>query len=166
MAQNEKSKLNVNRLLAFLVGGLLVFGVMSLTVVKSVRTENTELTEALDVSRYEAGRLLSGAEAQFAAGDFVEARASLEALIENQPGSAEAVEGRTLLVAVQTAISEAEARWEQELPGIRDAWSAEMAAKLLADSDDVRAKLESEMEATINAAWERAKADVRSDWEN
>ena len=166
MAQSEKTKVNVNRVVAFLAGGLLVFAVMSLTVVRNLRSENTELTEALDVSTYEAGRLLTAAQAQFAAGEYVKAGASLEALLENQPGSAEAEEGRTLLVAVQTAISEANARWEQELPGIRDAWSAELVEKLLADSDDAREKLESDMEATINEAWERAKADVKADWED
>lgn len=45
--------LNIDRALAFLAGGRLVFAVMSFTVVNNINTENEELSEALDTSRFE-----------------------------------------------------------------------------------------------------------------
>lgn len=165
MALSEKTKLNVNRVLAFLAGGLLVFAVLSVTVLSNVRTDNAELTDALDTSRYEAGRLLSDARAQLAAGDYKKAALSLESLVENQPGSPEAVEGRDLLVTIETARAEADARWAAAMPALRDAWSAEKAATLHAEADAARAKLDASMEETIDQAWERAETTIRSEWE-
>jgi len=161
----EKGKLNVNRVLAFLAGGLLVFAVMSLTVVSTVRKENESLTEALDVSQFEAGRLLADAQAHYSAQNYGKATDSLETLFENQPGSAEAATGRALLLAMETEVSEADARWEAALPGVLAAWSVEKAAALRMESDSAREKLETDMEATLSQAWEQAMAAVRSEWE-
>ncbi len=165
MAQTEKTKLNLNRVLAFLAGGLLVFGVMSITVLSSVRTENEELTDALDTSRYEAGRLLADAQAHHAAGDNREAVSSLESLIENQPGSPEAVDGRELLVTIEALRAEADARWNAAMPALREAWSAERAATLRAEWDADRAKLEASIQDSIDQAWDRAESKVRTEWE-
>lgn len=165
MAQSEKTRLNVNRVLSLLVGGVLVFALMSVTVVSNVRTENEELTDALDTSRYEAGRLLADAQAQLAARDFKKAISSLESLVENQPGSPEAAEGRALLVTIRTQRTEADARWEAAMPAIRDAWAAERATTLRAEADAARAKLEASMQERIDEAWGGAEAKVRSEWE-
>ena len=162
---NEKTKININRILAFLAGGLLVFAVMSVTVVNRARKDNEALSAQLDVSRFEAGRLLSDAQAQFAARDYTSAITSLNRLVENQPGSPEAVTGRALLIEIRDAVSDADARWEEALPGIREAWSTEMAARLLAESDAARVALEAGMDATVREAWERAAAGIRRDWE-
>lgn len=127
MGKKEKRTLIMNRVVSFLAGGLIVFAVMSFTVVNSANAENAELSKALDTSQFEAGRLLDDAKAQLSTGDYTEAEASLTALL---------------------------ARVEQE----------SVAAELRAEFDEDRAKFESELEATINEAWEKALSDVRVEW--
>jgi hypothetical protein len=165
MESNQKNVL-VNRIVSFLVGGVLVFAVMSFTVVRNARSENVGLTSALDSSRYEAGRLLADAEAELDAREYEAARASLEALFANQPGSEESVQGRLLLVTVNDRERNADARWEDALPGIRESWSAEMAAELRAEADTVHADTLSGIDAKVLEAWSRAEDEVRSAFED
>lgn len=66
---NQKN-ITLNRIVSFLAGGLLIFTIMSFSVVNKLKTQNTELAKALDTSIYEAGRLLADAKALFTAGDF------------------------------------------------------------------------------------------------
>ena len=165
MIKNEKTKLYVNRIVAFLLGGLLMFAVMSFTVVKNVKTQNAEITSALDTSRYEAGRLLEDAKAQLASGDYSEAKQSLTTLFENQPGSAEAAEGKKLMPTIETAEVKADEQWEAALPDIREQWSKNMKADLREKADAERAKLESEMDTRIAQAWDKEKEQIREEWE-
>ena len=164
MEKNEKRTLIINRVVSFVAGALLVFAVMSFTVVRSANAENAELSQALDTSRFEAGRLLEDAKAQLSSGDYKEAEASLTALFANQPGSPEATEGKALLAMVEQEAAEADQRWEAALPSIREEWTEAMAAELRAEFEEDRAKFESDLEATINTAWEKARSDVRATW--
>ena len=164
MEKNEKRTLIINRVVSFVAGALLVFAVMSFTVVRSANAENEELSQALDTSRFEAGRLLEDAKAQLSSGDYKEAEASLTALFANQPGSPEATEGKALLAMVEQEAAEADQRWEAALPSIREEWTQAMAAELRAEFEEDRAKFESDLEATINTAWEKARSDVRATW--
>jgi len=165
MRMNEKNRLTINRIVAMLAGGLLVFAVMSFTVVNSANSRIDELSQALDSSRYEAGRLLADAEEQFAAGNYEQAGTSLATLFEHQPGSAEAAEGKTLLIAIENAETEANAQWEAALPAIRTQWTADLTAKLRAESVAARAELEENMESTVGQEWVKAVDDVREKWE-
>ncbi|MFO7781045.1 MAG: hypothetical protein R6W94_05400 [Spirochaetia bacterium] len=133
MEHSEKRTLIINRVLAFLVGGLLVFAVMSFTVVRTANTENDELSSALDTSRFEAGRLLEDAKAQLSSGDYDEAVATLTSLFANQPGSPEATEGKALLATVEDEAASADLRWEAALPALREQWSETMEAELRAE---------------------------------
>lgn len=164
MEKNEKRTLIINRVVSFIAGGLLVFAVMSFTVVSSANAENEELSKALDTSRFEAGRLLDDAEAQLSSGEYEEAKASLTALFANQPGSPEATEGKALLARVEQEAAAADQRWEAALPSLREEWADAMALELRTKFDEDRAKFESELEATINEAWEKARTDVRAAW--
>ncbi|NBB89988.1 MAG: hypothetical protein GVY23_02145 [Spirochaetes bacterium] len=164
MEKNEKRTMFINRVLSFAAGGLLVFAVMSFTVVNSAKAENKELSQALDTSRFEAGRLLEDARAQLSAGDYEEAEASLTVLFANQPGSPEATEGKALLATVKQEAAAADQRWEAALPSIRKEWTETMAAELRAELEANRAKFENDLEATINKAWEKARSDVRVEW--
>jgi hypothetical protein len=163
--KNENLRLNVNRVVSFLAGGLLVFAVMSFTVVNTANNQNTELTKTLDTSRYEAGRLLADAKAQLASRDYAKARSSLATLFEKQSGSTETVEGRKLLPTIETAEKAANAKWEAAMAGIQKKWTGDMAVELRAKSDKARAQLEKDLNDTINQEWEKAKAKVREDWE-
>ncbi|HHT80800.1 MAG TPA: hypothetical protein VJ869_03285 [Sphaerochaeta sp.] len=161
-----KDNLLVNRIIALLIGGLLVFAIMSLTVVKTGNKENAQLSVALDEERYEAGRLLADAKIQFENKNYSASKATLEKLFIYQPGSSEAAEGKTLLAGINKASEAASARWEAALPQVKDDWSQAMATKLRAQSEKERADMETNLEKTIDQAWNKAKDGVRKDWEN
>ena len=141
-----------------------MFAIMSFTVVSTLKTENEELTKALDTSRYEAGRLLEDAKAQLEAGNYSEAKSTLETLFENQPGSEEAAEGRKLLVTVEDKEMAADKRWEAALPEIREEWFANMAERLRVESNEEREELEKNMNKIITEEWEKAKSKIREKW--
>ena len=160
---NQKTII-LNRAAAFLAGGLLVFAIMSFTVVSTVKKQNTELEKTLDISRYEAGRLLSDAREQFTAGDFEGAKLSLNNLFDNQPGSKEAAEGKILLPEIETKEKAVNAMWETALPGVKSEWRKSKALELRAEWDADRVKLEKTIESKIDLAWEKAKYGIRSEW--
>lgn len=164
MEKNEGRTMFINRVVSFLVGGLLVFAVMSFTVVNNVNAENEELAEALDTSRFEAERLLEDAKAQLSNRDYAEAEASLTVLFANQPGSDEATEGRALLAQVEEQQATADSRWEAALPSIREQWTETMVAEIRAKADADRVELENELEETVNEAWDDAISEVRESW--
>ena len=161
--KNPKSVI-LNRIVSFLAGGLLVFAVMSFTVVSKLKVQNTELENSLDTSRFEAGRLLADAQAQFLDGDFEKAKLSLTTLIENQPGSREAAEGRDLFPKVETAEAAIISKWESALPEIQAEWRNNMASQLRAEWDADRVKLDNELESKIDQAWDKAIDGIRSEW--
>lgn len=160
-----KDNLLVNRIIALLVGGLIVFAIMSLTVVQTGKKANAELAIALDTSRYEAGRLLSDAQAQSESKDYDASKESLEELFLYQPGSTEAEEGKLLLTSIETAEEDATAKWEIAKSQVKEDWSLAMAADLRAESDKERADMEADLEDTIDQAWNKAKSEVRDTWE-
>lgn len=165
MTKTERMKLYAGRIGLFLAGGLLVFAVMSFTVVKTANKQNEQLSKTLDISRYEAGRLLADAEAQFENRNYSKAKESLTTLFANQPGSEEAVEGKALMVTVENAELASNAKWEAAMPGIKQEWGEALAAEMRAKSDAERADLEENMDETINKEWDKAKAKIRETWE-
>ena len=158
MSMNEKTRMTVNRVVALLAGGLLVFAVMSFSVVSNANARIDELSQALDTSRHEAGRLLADAEEQLAAGDYARATRSLETLFEHQPGSAEATEGRALLITVKSQEQETNARWDAAVPEIRAQWTADYAANF-------RAEMEENMDKKTSDEWAKVANDIREAWE-
>ena len=162
---NFKENLLLNRIVALLIGGLLVCAIMSLTVVKTERNANAQLTIALDESRYEAGRLLSDAKAQLESKDCTASKDTLEELFIYQPGSPEAAEGKILLASINSAEAASSARWEKALPQVKEDWEQAMAEELRAESVKERAAMEADLEKTIDQAWNKAKSDVRTTWE-
>jgi predicted Zn-dependent protease len=164
--ETKNKNILVNRVVSFVIGGVLVFAVMSFTVVRTANDSNDALTSALDTSRYEAGRLFADAEVQLEAGNYDAARETLETLFANQPGSEESEVGRQLLVSLNEQEQAADARWEEALPEIRATWTAEMAARLRDEADEDRAEAEANIEAEVTEAWEEARADVRAAFED
>jgi hypothetical protein len=154
----------MNRIVSFLAGGLVVFGVMSLTVVDTAKKKNTELTMMLDVSRYEASRLISDAKSQFENRDYVKAKESLDLLFQNQPGSTEAVEGKKLYAVIDSAEKSVEAKWEAALAGIQKKWSDDRTAELRMESEKARTQMEKDMNDKISREWDDAKAKIRKEW--
>jgi hypothetical protein len=164
MIQNEKVRIGVNRVMSFLLGGLLVYAVMSMTVVSNVKEENTQLAKELDASQYEPGRLLADAQAQFANRDFDKAKQTLTALFQKRPGSSETIEGKKLYDAAETAIAQNNADWEAAVAGIRERWATEMTAQLRAQSEKARVEMEEGLDNTLNREWEKMKDQVRREW--
>ncbi|MFO8232249.1 MAG: hypothetical protein R6U20_06240, partial [Longimonas sp.] len=149
MTKKETLKLYAGRIGLFAAGGLLVFAAMSLTVVNNAKKENAELTKILDTSRYESGRLLADAQAQLESNDFAEARKSLAKLFNNQPGSEEVLEGKTLMETIESAEKSAQAKWEAVMPSIKQEWADKFAEELRAEMDKERALLEENLDKTL-----------------
>jgi predicted Zn-dependent protease len=118
----------------------------------------------LDISRYEASRLLDDAKAQFTAGEIDQAKRSLTLLSENQPGSVEAAEGRTLLTKIELEEKTNNAKWEAAVTLIRTEWKKAKALELRAKWDADRVNLENEIDKNVDLAWEKEKDAVRSEW--
>jgi hypothetical protein len=118
----------------------------------------------LDISRYEASRLLDDAKAQFTAGEIDQAKRSLTLLSENQPGSVEAAEGRTLLAKIELEEKTNNAKWEAAVTLIRTEWKKAKALELRAKWDADRVKLENEIDKNVDLAWEKEKDVVRAKW--
>ena len=97
MIQNEKTRIWLNRIFAFVVGGLLLFLIMNYSVAEKLRKE-------LDESKYAASRLLNDAKANIENKNYARAKASLNTLTEKHPGSNEAAEGTKLFEQIETAI--------------------------------------------------------------
>ncbi len=165
MIENEKVRIWVNRVFAFLIGGVLVFLVLNLSTVSSIKKQNEELQKELDESQYGARRLLDNAKASFEGKDYAKAKEALDALFEKQPGSIEAVEGKSMYTDVldkieeeQTEQKDMDRKWEAAVAAIREEWQKERAAQL-------RLQLEQEMGDKLEKEWQRAKDEVRREWE-
>ena len=153
-----------NMLITFVFGGLLVFSVMSLTVLKTLKIQNEELTKNLDSSRYEAARLLANAKVLFTNKKYTEARTNLAILLERQPGSRESTEGQKLLPIIMAEESAKEALWLKVAGKIEAQWSKQREAKLRADAETERLRWEADLDRSIKQDWERAMEQVKQEW--
>ena len=165
MIQNEKLRIWVNRLLAFLVGGLLIFLIMNFSVVSDVKSQNEELKKELEESQYGAKRLLDNAKAYVTDKDYDKAKETLDTLFEKQPGSNETAEGKKMYPEVQDLIkkeqkkqAEIDKKWEAEVGAVQEKWQKEKAAQL-------REQLEKEINDTLDNEWEKVKEKIREEWE-
>lgn len=153
----EKANLKINRVVAAVVGGLLVFLIMNFGVVGAANARVADLQKQLEASAFGAGRILDEAKALMAAKQYREAGVSLASLMERHPSSIEATEGRSLAIDLAAAQAKEDAAWAVAVVGIRGKWVAAEAARL-------RAQAESELQASIDRNWERAVDGLRADW--
>lgn len=165
MSNGDDKMIVLKRIATFLAGALLTFAVMNFTVVAKEKARNEALTAELDASRYEAGRLLSDAQAQLESGEYERARTSLAALLDKHPGSAESSEGRKLLVEITDANAASDAKWAAALQGLKLKWTAERVAAIRAESEAARVQMENGMKDKIALEWENSKDAVRKEWE-
>jgi hypothetical protein len=161
-----KNNLVLNRVVSFLAGGLLVFAVMSLSVVSGAKALNKDLAKQLDVAVNEPSRLLNDAKAQFKDQDYAKARETLSTLFTNRPGSEQAVEGKLLDATIVAAETKANSAWEAASAGVKARWAKEKATELRTKADSTRDELEKGLPAAIDQEWEKAKDQIRKDWEN
>ena len=161
MIQNEKARIWVNRVLAFLLGALLIYAVMSLSIVKNVKEEN----EALKTELYDASRLLTNAKGFFENGNYGEAKKTLDTLFEKHPGASEMVEGKQLYAEIEAEQNALDKKWEAAAGTIREEWATKMAAQLRAEFEKDREKLEKNMDDVLNTEWDKMKDKIREEWE-
>jgi hypothetical protein len=166
MSRDAGSGVWVNRVFAFLAGGLLVLAIMSFAVVSPVKTKNEALTKQLDEVQNGAARLLAEAKALVENKSYETALRTLATLLEKQPGSPEAAEGKMLSLQIQTAVREKDAKWEAAVAGVRTTWERSKAAELREKADKDRQQVDAGMTETLNSEWELAKEKVRQAWEN
>jgi len=161
MIQNEKTRIWVNRVIAFLVGALLIYAVISLSVVKNVKAENEELKKEL----YEPGRLLTSAKGLFENRNYGEAKKTLDTLFENHPGASEMAEGKQLYAEIEAEQNALDKKWEAAVGAIREEWATTMATQLRAEFEKDRETLETNMNDVLNTEWDKMKDRIRDEWE-
>ena len=161
MIENQTTRVWVNRVLAFLLGALLIYAVMSLSIVKNVKEEN----EALKTELYDASRLLTNAKGFFENGNYSEAIKTLDTLFEKHPGASEMVEGKQLYAEVEAEKNALDRKWEAAVGAIREEWATTMAAQLRAEFEKDREKLEKNMDDVLNTEWDKMKDKIREEWE-
>jgi len=165
MSNNQDRKIWVNRLLAFLAGGLIMFAIMSLAVVAPVRREKKALAMQLDEVQNGAARLLAEAKVLAESKSYDGALSTLNTLFEKQPGSSQVVEGRKLYAEIEIAVQAKEKKWEAAVGAIRAAWEKATAAELMANAEREKQLVETGMAETLAKEWEKVKDQIKHDWE-
>jgi hypothetical protein len=155
----------VNRVLAFLAGGVVVLAIMSFAAVAPVRSQNEILASQLDAVQNDAARLLGEAKVLVQSRSYENAQRALNTLFEKQPGSSQALEGRALYAEIETTVQERDRKWEAASGAIRLDWQEAKAAELRAKSEQDRELMEKSLSETLDREWEQAKAAIRSEWE-
>jgi hypothetical protein len=161
MIENQTTRVWVNRVLAFLLGALLIYAVMSLSIVKNVKEEN----EALKTELYDPGKLLTSAKELFGNRNFGEAKKTLDNLFEKHPGATEIAEGKQLYAELEAEQNALDKKWEAAVGVIREEWATTMAAQLRAEFEKDRETLETNMSDVLNTEWDKMKDRIREEWE-
>jgi len=158
MSENMKSKLWINRIVAMIIAGGLMFLVMNFTVAGKLRKE-------LDSIKHEPATLLNDARAYYENEDYENAKKTLNTLFEKRPGSNEAIEGKELYTQMETAQEELDANWEAAVGGIREEWALAKAAQLREEYRTEGEQLEKNMGTLLDSEWEDVKDTIRLEWE-
>ena len=161
MIKNEKTRVWVNRVFAFIIGALLIYAVMSFSIVKNVKEENEVLKKEL----YDPGRLLTSAKELFENSNYGEAKKTLDTLFEEHPGAPEMAEGKQLYAEIEAAQNALDKKWEAAVGALREEWAATMAAELRAEFEKDRETLEKNMDDVLNTEWDKMKDSIRDEWE-
>jgi len=166
MIKNESARTWVNRIVAFLAGGLLIFIVLQVTIISDAAVANNQLKSQLDTMKFEPAKLLAEAKTFYGSNKYASAKETLDLLFIKHPASAEAGEGKVLYAAVDVRQTAMDKKWDAAEAGIREAWTKNMTVQLKAQFEKERAQQEADMIANLDNEWEKAKARVRADWEN
>jgi hypothetical protein len=162
MEGSGKPRMWVNRIVAFLGGGLVVAIVLSIALVGPVNSRNKALKTELDEIQNGAPRLLAEAKAFAEGKDYDNALKTLDVLFVQQPASKEAIEGKKLYATIEATVRDSNMKWEGAMTSIRKAWEKTTAAQL---REQGRAQVESDMAETLKKEWEKVKDQIRKAWE-
>ena len=161
MIKDEKARMWVNRVFAFLFGVLLIYLIMNFSVVRNFKNQNAELKKEL----YEANRLLTDAKALFENKNYGAAIETLNSLFEKHPGSPEMAEGKQLFSKIEAEQKSLDNKWEAAVGAIRAEWAKKMAEELRAQFEKDRETLETNMNDVLDTEWEKMKDEIRKEWE-
>ena len=166
MMKNEGARVWVNRVFAFLAGGLIVLAIMSLAAVNPLKSQKEALAKQLDEVQNGAGRLLAEAKVFVASKSYESALSTLKNLYQKHPASAEATEGKALDAGIQTKVQARNERWQAASVAIQAAWEKTTAAALRAQADLDREQVDKNMTETLKQEWDKAKDRIKLDWES
>lgn len=165
MIKNAEARIWVNRIVAFLGGGLIILAVMYLAVVEPVNKKNTDLVAQMEDIENGAAKLLGEANVYVLNGSYDNAEKTLNALFEKHPASSEAAEGMKLFAEVEEKVKALDLAWESASGAIRAEWEKTTSAQMRAKMEQDRALMETNMTETLNKEWEKVKAKIRQEWE-
>lgn len=166
MLKNEGTRVWVNRIFAFVAGGLIVLAIMSVAAVTPVKNQNAVLTTQLDELQNGAARLLAESRLFVADSKYQNAQNTLKTLFEKHSTSTEAAEGKKLLAEIETAIREQDRAWDAVAENVRTAWEKTKAQELRSLADVIRKAVDSSMAETLSSEWEKEKDRIREKWQN
>lgn len=158
MAISEKSKMWVDRVVGFLVGGLLILLIVNVGFVGPLKSQKLALETQLNEIHSGAQRLLDEAKAFAESKNYDSALKTLDTLFIQQPISAEAAEGKKLYATIEATVKKNNQKWEAAVGGLKAAWEKTR-------SSELRAELEKGMAETLSKEWENSKDTIRKDWE-
>jgi flagellar biosynthesis/type III secretory pathway M-ring protein FliF/YscJ len=164
MKQNENVHVWRARIVAFLVGGLLVFGVLSIAVMSPLKSRNAALTKQIDQDQNGAVRLLEEANTLVKIGSYEKAKKSLDTLFEMHPASSEASDGANLYKSIEDTLREDEVKWAAAVDSVRATWEESIAGSMRDQFEKDRLLMEANMTDTLAKEWEDSKDKVREEW--
>ena len=148
-----------------MAAGLIVYAIMSLAVVAPISSQKEALAKQLDEVQNGAARLLAEAKGFADNKSYDSALKTLDTLFEKQPGSSQVVEGRKLYAEIEIKAQAKEQKWDAALPAIKAAWEKAEATELMADVERQKKLLASGMAETLATEWDKAKDQIKQDWE-
>ena len=165
MIKNEKARIWVNRVFAFLAGAFVIYIILQITVISVATRQNAELKKNLDVIQYEPGRLLDEGKIYFKKNDYKSAKEILNTLSEKHPTSKESIEGKTLYIEIEKKQEEMNKKWNAAVVGIRREWAKTMAMQLREKFEKEKGQMEKDMNNNLDSEWEKIKDQIREEWE-
>jgi len=158
MAMNEKTKMWVDRVIGFAVGGLLILLIANVGFVGPLKSQKLALETQLSEIHNGAVRLLDEAKASVESKNYDSALKTLDTLFVQQPISAEAVQGKLLYASIEATVKKNNQKWEASVGALKASWEKTR-------SRELRAELEKNMTDTLNKEWENSLDAFRKTWE-
>ena len=141
MEDNGKSKIWMNRIISFACGAAIALLIMGVGMLSPLKAQYAASKAQLEEIQNGAPRLLSEAKAFIEGKNYASALQTLDTLLEKQPISGEATEGKKLQTSINEMIKQKDLKWEAASVGLKAAWEKTTAKSL-------RAQMETDMAAT------------------
>lgn len=165
MIKNQAIRIWVNRVISFLIGGLVLFIIVQINVVGGLEDRNTKLTKELEGIKFEPGRLLAQSNTYFEINDYNNAKRVLDNLFEKHPGSDETTKGKLLYIQIEKQQKDRDKKWNAAEKEIREDWTKKMIIELKEQWAKEKAQKEQDLNNNLDTEWNNSKAKIREEWE-